>query len=388
MQAEELLQRRWVRLGLYLGFWTFLGAINVSQSYSMMTSMHREFHLWPTVVIGLADWYCWAALTPAIFYVARLLPFDHRRWLYSLLLHFVLSLVCAVFIAALMVPLFQWQAREFSEEAGSGLSLFHLLFVKYLLDYLWVYWAILGVCHALDYYHKYRAREREALSLEARLAEARLQVLKMQLQPHFLFNTLHAISSLMHQDVELADRMLARLADLLRFTLENAGTQEVPLKQELEFVELYLEIEQARLGPRLAVRVEADPEAMDAYVPNLILQPLVENAIRHGIAPRRGRGHIEIRTTRDNGTVQVEVLDNGPGLTLEPHAQLREGVGLMNTRARLQHLYGDAHQFAVANRPGGGLAVTLRVPFRENPEDFPSASGEDGEQEGPGTSGF
>src|SRR5262249_43474578 len=156
----------------------------------------------------------------------------------------------------------------------------HLLFLRYLVYYLWIYWAILGIGHALAYYRKYRAHERAALQLETQLAQAQLQVLKMQLHPHFLFNTLHAISALMHQDVDVADRMLARLAELLRSTLETAGTQEVPLKQELEFVELYLEIEQARLGPRLAVSVEADPDAMDAYVPNLILQPLVENAVR------------------------------------------------------------------------------------------------------------
>src|SRR5262249_33214524 len=154
--------------------------------------------------------------------------------------------------------------------------------------------------------------------LESQLTQAQLQVLRMQLQPHFLFNTLNAISALMHQDVELADQMLARLADLLRSTLETSGTQEVPLKQELEFVELYLEIEQARFGPRLVVSQDAEAETMDAFVPNLILQPLVENAIRHGIAPRPENGHIEIRTRRVGDLLQVQVIDDGPGLPKAP----------------------------------------------------------------------
>jgi two-component system LytT family sensor kinase len=184
-------------------------------------------------------------------------------------------------------------------------------------------------------------------------------VLKMQLHPHFLFNTLHAISALMHKDVELADRMIARLGELLRSTLEHVGTQEVALRDELEFIKPYLEIEQARLGPRLTVQLDIDPEAMDANVPNLILQPLVENAIRHGIAPRAGAGHIEIHARRENGRVRLQVCDNGRGLA----TNYTEGVGVGNTRARLRQLYGEEHQFVMCNRPDGGLEVTVALPF-------------------------
>jgi LytS/YehU family sensor histidine kinase len=235
-----------------------------------------------------------------------------------------------------------------------------------------VYWTMDGLSQAQAYYRKFREREMRALLLESRLAQAQLQILKMQLQPHFLFNTLNAISSLMHQDVELADQMLARLAQLLRTTLESAGTQVVSLKQELEFIELYLEIEKARFGPRLIVHMDADPDTMDAYVPNLILQPLVENAVRHGISPRPEAGHIEIRTRRENGTLRVDVMDDGPGLTHNGEPRPRQGVGLANTRARLRQLYGDTHEFRLANRASGGVAVTLWLPFRENPEEFPS----------------
>jgi LytS/YehU family sensor histidine kinase len=166
----------------------------------------------------------------------------------------------------------------------------------------------------------------------------------------------------MHQDVELADRMVARLGELLRLTLESAGHQEVPLRQELEFIKPYLEIQQARLGSRLRVEVGVDPAVMDAAVPNLLLQPLVENAIRHGVAPRPEGGRIEVRARREGDLLRLEVRDDGPGLPGKPCG---EGVGLANTRARLQQLYGDFHRLTLANGAPAGLVVTLDLPYRE-----------------------
>jgi LytS/YehU family sensor histidine kinase len=227
------------------------------------------------------------------------------------------------------------------------------------------YCAILCISLALDYYRRYRERELRAYQLEARLAQAQLQVLKMQLHPHFLFNTLHAISTLMHRDVEAADRMIARLSDLLRISLETVGVQEVPLKQELELLEKYLEIEQTRFQERLGVKLEIEPETLDARVPNLILQPLVENAIRHGIIPRATPGLIEIHARRDNGTLQLEVRDNGRGLPAAEEGTMKEGLGLSNTRARLKQLYGAEHRFSLCNNPAGGLVVSLTIPFSE-----------------------
>src|SRR5262249_14501171 len=228
---------------------------------------------------------------------------------------------------------------------------------------IFFYWAILAVAHVLNYYRQLRQRELLSSQLEAKLAQTQLQVLKMQLHPHFLFNTLNAISALIHSDVELADRMIARLGDLLRTTLENANQQEVPLRQELDFIQPYLEIEKARLGPRLTVDIQIDPEILDAKVPNLILQPLIENAIRHGIGPRTAPGRIEIHAGRDNGFLRLAVKDTGPGLQAPPGA-LR-GIGLANTRARLEHLYGANQQLQLTNVPGGGLQVSLTFPFQE-----------------------
>src|SRR5258708_24064647 len=154
----------------------------------------------------------------------------------------------------------------------------------------------------------------------------------MQLQPHFLFNTLHAISTLMHRDVEAADRMLARLSDLLRLTLENVGVQEVTVKQEREFLEGYVEIEQPRFQDRLSVKMNIDGDVLDAAIPNLILQPLVENAVRHGIAPRAAAGHIDISASRQNGMLLIQISDDGPGLPKNGSASAKQGVGLSNTR--------------------------------------------------------
>jgi sensor histidine kinase YesM len=246
-------------------------------------------------------------------------------------------------------------------------SYFHAYKTFLLINFhlaLFFYWAILGVNYAIDYYQKYRERELRASQLETRLAQARLQVLKMQLHPHFLFNTLNAISELVFKDPESAEHMITNLSDLLRLSLDNVGVQEVPLKQELDFLNKYVEIEQTRFHDRLQLSTDIAPETLDAWVPNMILQPLVENAIRHGIGMRSAGGHIEIGAERENGMLRLFVRDNGGGLHNGEQKQLKEGVGLANTRARLAHLYGEEHRFDLDNVPGGGLMVDMSIPFR------------------------
>src|SRR5207245_153138 len=191
---------------------------------------------------------------------------------------------------------------------------------------------IVSVSHTVNYYRKYQERETRASELERSLSQAKLQALQMQLNPHFLFNTLHAISSLVHKDAEAADRMITRLSDLLRYALKSTESEEVPLRQELDFLSGYLEIEQTRFGDRLKVRMDIAPETLDALVPNLLLQPLVENAIRHGIEPRAKPGRIDLRSRCESGQLKLAVRDNGLGLS--PGSELREGVGWCNMRAR------------------------------------------------------
>ena len=233
-----------------------------------------------------------------------------------------------------------------------------------------LYGIVLLVHYALKYYARYQEGRVRASQLETRLAQAQLQALKMQLQPHFLFNTLHSISTLVQEDPAAAEAMIARLSELLRLSLENNGVQQVPLSKELEFIESYLGIEQIRFEDRMQVRYDIDPETLDAQVPNLILQPLVENAIHHGIGG--GSGRIEIRSRHAEGKLILQVLDNGPGLG-DPNASVQpgKGLGLANTRARLETLYGKAHDFVVRGASNGGVEAAILIPFEPQAGSIP-----------------
>jgi LytS/YehU family sensor histidine kinase len=225
------------------------------------------------------------------------------------------------------------------------------------------YCAIVGLSHGVDYYRESRTREKRAAQLETKLVEAQLKTLQGQLHPHFLFNTLHAISALIHRDADDADRMISRLSDLLRLTLEHEGTQEVSLKEELEFLQKYLEIEQIRFQDRLTVKFSVQPEVLDARVPTLILQPVVENAIRHGIGPLTGGGLVEVSARADGPMLWMQVRDTGAGLSEDALTALQKGIGLSNTRARLECLYGSRQRFEFSNAQGG-LTVRIVIPLR------------------------
>jgi two-component system, LytTR family, sensor kinase len=336
--------------------------------------MGRPVSWWYAVNYSLLDWYVFAVLSVPVVWLSRHYRVDRATsWQVSVPLHLAASALFSFsYIAARA-----WVAQGQEWLGGHPISFgeaFQPLLVKSFHFNLWIYWIILAVAHALDYYQESQERELRTSELERHLAQARLQSLQMQLNPHFLFNTLHAISALMHKDVEAADRMIARLSDLLRYALESTASQEVPLHQELGFLDRYLEIEQARFGDRLVVRKNIEPAAMDAMVPNLILQPLVENAIRHGIEPHSRRGEIALSARLDSGgLLHLEVQDNGTGLD-EEEGLLEEGVGLSNTRARLAELYGKDHKFALQNAPESGLVVRVSIPYRseldeEEPEE-------------------
>jgi signal transduction histidine kinase len=364
-QPGIFLERRWVRWSLYFGFWTLLGLIDAGRGYYYHWAHNIPWALWKALPLGVSDWYMWAALAPLIYKLAQLCPLDQRKWPISLPIHLIVMLIVMAEVVAFTIPFF-WYFGDEADQRRSARSSFLIHFTWGFVTYSLAYWAIVGLSHAVSYYRQFRERERRAAQLEAQLAQAHLQVLKMQLHPHFLFNTLNAISALMHKDVELADTMVARLGELLRSSLENIGAQEVPLRKELEFIQPYLEIEQARLGERMRVKMDVDPEAMDLLVPNMILQPLVENAIRHGIAPFVRLGQIEITARRNDGVLHLQVRDNGPGLSVEQQQAFKPGVGIANTRARLQQLYGADHRFEMTNGFSGGLTVTIQIPARED----------------------
>ncbi len=225
-----------------------------------------------------------------------------------------------------------------------------------------VYWAIVGVAHAFLFYERAKARERRATELAARLAQARLQTLQMQLNPHFLFNTLNSIASLVHENPQAADEMITSLSDFLRLTLKLSDRQEVTLREELDFLDHYLAIEQVRFGDRLRVEKQVEPAVLDALVPVLVLQPLVENAIKHGIEEQSAPGVVRITATQTGDTLHLRVADNGRGISEDE--RFKEGLGLVNTRARLKELAGIAASLKLHTPPEGGFVAELQLPCR------------------------
>jgi two-component system LytT family sensor kinase len=305
-------------------------------------------------------------LTPLIQWAGRRFPIERSRWQRGVLMHLLIFAGVSCLNMAVFTALYM-SIKPF-DVLQSALPFTHQYYEKLLarfpLDFL-IYSAILGLGYAFDYYEKYRERETRAIQLETQLAQAQLETLKMQLQPHFLFNTLHAISSLVRdQKNKVAVQMIVGLSGLLRHSLENIGRQEVTLREELEFLELYLDIQQMRFSDRLKIEMNVEPEALDAAVPNLILQPIVENAIRHGIGPRVAGGMIELSARNENGILEIKVRDDGQGLQQGWLWQKAGGIGLTNTKARLEQLYGAEHRFHVRNRSGGGVEALLAFPFR------------------------
>jgi two-component system, LytTR family, sensor kinase len=357
MTIESLTQKRWSRYLLGFCFWTLLGLSFASQFYISSDKAGLEVSWGQAVKYALGDWYVVALLSVAVIPLSRRFHFEAGSWGRSFAVHVMASVLFSLAYMVLRGLVGQWQSQAAFQDA------FKPLLVKTWHFNLLIYWVIVAVSHAFDYYRKYRERELRAAELEKRLAQAKLQALQMQLNPHFLFNTLHSISSLMHKDVEAADRMIARLSDLLRAALEGAETQEVTLQQELKLLQLYLSIEQIRFGNRLTVKMSIAPDTLGAQLPNLILQPLVENAIRHGIEPRARPGCIELQAHRQDGILALVVSDDGVGLS--ENGKIKDGVGLSNTRARLRELYGTAHRFEMIRGPAGGVRVELGIPFRE-----------------------
>jgi two-component system, LytTR family, sensor kinase len=371
MAEEQRNRQLWLETALIFAAWTVFGLILANQFY-MQFELRGQPVSWERALRhGLLEAYLWAFSTVAIFWLARRFPLERGRMLRSSAVHLAGAAVLSVARVAFTVELsrqVEWLGERSFTRQFWGTSSQNLLF----------YALLLGIAHAVLYHERYRERERAAERLAAGLTEARLQALKMQLQPHFLFNTLNAISALIPAEAKPARRMVARLGDLLRIALEHEETQEVTLREELAFLEPYLEIEQARLDNRLTIVMEIAPETLEARVPHLILQPLVENAIRHGVAPRIEPGRVEISAASgaDDRFLHLAVRDNGPGVERESQARTRKGVGLANIQSRLEQLYDGEHSFELENHPDGGFVVRISLPMRR-------AGGLAGRQEGP-----
>jgi two-component system LytT family sensor kinase len=328
--------------------WTLLVvvfAVSSSLTYALTYQPPRWQY---TLTMAATEWYVWAALTPLITWLSW--GVRNLGWW-----RLPIIAVAGVFIAFFKVTL----TRVLRVAIGGDDNYFQI--TNLVIQYL-IFCAIVLALRVWQHYLDGQQRELRTSQLEALLAQTRLQMLSMQLQPHFLFNTLNTIAELVHQQPAAAERMIGGLSHLLRETLHAGLVDRVPLSQELALLERYVDIQRARFGDRLNVTVTAEGDAGRALVPALLLQPLVENAIKHGIGAKAGAGHIAIAAARNGEQLLITIVDDGRGL---PSGSLPAGIGLENSRARLQALYGDhAFELSIANRPSGGALVTIVLPWQ------------------------
>ena len=357
-------KRRLFWTGVIFGICALLALLSAAGAYVSQMGLDQPVAWNSLLRQEVKDWFACALLSLGVVVVAsrnRLEPGRTAKWLVT---HLGMSLVFAVLYAVLTAWLVAGERSVMHPEKTLTFSyLLRVVGLHYCVINLIMYWFVVFAHLGWTYYQGYRERELQTAALQRELVEARLQALRMQLNPHFLFNTLHAVSSLIHEDPEAADRMIARLSELLRLSLDQSKPQEVSLQEELAFLDRYLDIELTRFADRLKVQKEIEPGTQDALVPYLVLQPLVENAIRHGIEPREDAGHLGIRARRANGKLQLSVIDDGAGLAGAAAAQPRQGIGLSNTRSRLRHLYGENFRFELVEGSSGGLEAQIEIPY-------------------------
>src|SRR5919204_3229739 len=331
------LEINWRRAALLFIGWTLVSIIFAGISYAAaIGENNKEFGFVSALRLNLVQFYVWAILAPLVFRFSRRFPIELRPLnVRNLLLYFPALILFAGIHQVIHLAVLWSITPRWRQKYPALIDCYRAYFAfGFYIDLIIALLIVIAV-HALLYYQNFRASELAQSSLKTQLAQAQLRALKMQLHPHFLFNTLHSISSLVLEDPPKANRMIARLGDFLRLTLENSNQQLVSLKEETEFLRCYLEIEQVRFGDRLTVALELEPQTLSVQVPHLILQPVVENAIQHAITPRATRGQINIEAKRLNNLVRLEVRDNGPGLASNDALVRTKGVGLSNVRARL-----------------------------------------------------
>ena len=345
-----------VKLAAIWGVWTMLAILLASASALDRINVGQPALLAHDLRFVLPYYWIWAALTPIVFYLAKRFRFCRDSWVRATALHFcfylLLTLAHGLIAQAVGIP-------AGAPDSYHG-SLIRFRFINSLYNALWMYWPVVLIWSLFDYYQRYREQSMRAVQLKEQLVRAELQALRSQLHPHFLFNTLNSIASLMLEDVNAADDMLADLSLLLRAYFKSQDEQEVPLRQEIELVETYISIQQRRFEGRLRWLRDVPPELLDAAIPTLLLQPLVENSILHGIAPRSAPGQIKLCVRRNGPMMDLELVDDGLGLTMDH----QEGIGLSNTRSRLWQLYEDRHSFEIAGRKEGGVLVKIAIPLR------------------------
>jgi signal transduction histidine kinase len=366
-QGNSLAAKSWLSALGVLAIWVVLGCIYAGPIYLEVEAEGMNHSAWRIFTWGILTWCAWAPLTPAMVWLARKTPLEGTSWKRILAVHLPAFVTLSV-IHSLAATAIALTVKPFDNMGTSSPEFWPRFFSRVKGSFgsdLLVYGAVLGVCYAIDYYRKYREREFQASQLEAQLAQAQLDSLRMQLHPHFLFNTLNGIVGLVRDNKnQIAVNMLVGLSDLLRHALEHSERQEIKLKEEISFIKLYLNIQQMRFSDRLQVEFEIEPATNHALVPNLLLQPLAENALRHGFGQSVDSGIIRITSRAENGSLRLTVCDNGAGLPDNWQLKSGMGIGLANTAARLQQLYGESHRLDIRNLDDGGVEVVVVIPLR------------------------
>jgi signal transduction histidine kinase len=361
MDARDRFARiPWPAIG---GGSTLIAAISVATGAAQRHLEHESVEFLPLAAVALAQWWFWAAVAPVVWALDRRFPWTGTARRRAATVHFAAAVVTAIVHTVILVTI-ERLAYPPTDPSWTWSRWFRgTLASRGVLD-LFVYFGLLALARVLDGQAQLRHRELAAAELEGELAQARLHLLQMQLQPHFLFNTLHAVGVLTRDHPETATRMIAALGDLLRASLAVQSTQEVPLAEELALLDHYLEIETTRFSDRLTVTIEVADDARHLLVPTFVLQPVVENAVRYGIAPRSDAGRVVIRAEREDGRLRLSVWNDGPPPASPPP---REGVGLGTTRARLMRLYGDAGRLELRSGVAGGVETRIEIPAHDQP---------------------
>jgi sensor histidine kinase YesM len=357
MPTVSIRARRLLTCGAILLAWSLIVLTFAVQAYVFAVSRNRPDSFRHEFLLASTEWYVWAALTPLVLWLSRRFRISPKNWISTVPLHLLASIVISALQLVIQVRLNFMVNPSYS--LGYWRVLYFFATFKLHMDLL-TYWVIVALNHGIYYYTQSRSRELAWARMETELANAQLQALNMQLHPHFLFNTLHSISALIPDSPRTAEEMVLKLSDLLRATLSKMETPEVSLRQELELLDCYLSIEQTRFRDRLTVVKVIDSAALSCPVPTMILQPLVENAVRHGIGKHKEADQISILGQRDNGRLLLEVR-NRTG-RMENGAEATRGIGLANTRARLEQLYGSSQSFEITNCEDGGVAVKMSLP--------------------------
>ncbi|MBD3376794.1 hypothetical protein GF406_17285 [candidate division KSB1 bacterium] len=347
--------------GLLLLFCLILTFFSTIETYLNYQAQNIETSFWVQLFWSFSNWAPWFLFMPLIYSLTRLILY---RW--QLYRSIPVMLILGIFITAAKIIIYYIMSLPLRSNITPTFfftNIGDVIIVNFLGNYL-VYCFIVVLSFAVQYYIDTRKKEVRTLQLESQLTKSQLQLLKMQLEPHFLFNTLNSISALIHKDVNLADAMVTKLSDFLRITLDSSDEQEVLLSEEVNFLKNYLDIEKVRFQERLIVHIDIEAIALKVSVPNLILQPLVENAIKYGIAPFSRAGTIRITGRLEDQVLVLKVSDDGPGLLADPEEVLQKGIGLKNTKERLEQLYGEKQKFELINRTQGGLLVRLEIPTK------------------------